>query len=92
MLQMVPHEAVEPQKVHPERIRMEDWEYLNRLDYSGVEFSVRLNQVQRIENQNRIGINVFGYSDKQGFPLYISKERYDNQLNLLLLSQGEKQQ
>jgi len=38
-----------------------------------------------------ININVFGYENKQKFPIYISKEKFNDHLNLLLTSNEEKQ-
>ena len=34
-------------------------------------------------------INVFGYEDKQPFPIYVSKEKFEDQMNLLLISMTE---
>ena len=38
-----------------------------------------------MEKQNNINVNVFGYEDKVPFPIYISKEKHENVLNLLLI-------
>ena len=35
------------------------------LDYSEIEFSVAVKQYNKIEKQNIININVFGYEDNQ---------------------------
>ena len=39
--------------------------------------------------QNETNINVFGYENKQPYPIYVSKEKYDNQMNLLLITENE---
>ena len=78
-----------PQDVHPERIKKYDKEYINRLDYSGIEFPVTTKQYNKIEKQNEININVFGYENKQPYPIYISKEKNDKQMNLLLITENE---
>ena len=44
----------------------------------------------RIEAQNKVNINVFGYENKQFFPIYISTGDHE-ELNLLLISDEEKQ-
>ena len=62
------------------------------LDYSGIEFPVKINDYNKIEKQNNIRIKVFGYENKQAYPIYVSKERFDDNLNLLLISNEEKQQ
>ena len=48
---------------------------INKLDYSGIEFPVTTKQYNKIEIQNNININVFGYEEKQPFPIHISKEK-----------------
>ena len=42
---------------------------IDKLDYSGIEFPVTTKQYNKIEIQNNININVFGYEEKQPFPL-----------------------
>ena len=63
---------------------------INKLDYSGIEFPVTTKQYNKIEIQNNININVFGYEEKQPFPIHISKEKNENHLNLLLITEDEK--
>ena len=62
-------------------------EYINKLDYSGIEFPVTVEQYNKIENQNEININVFGYENKQPYPIFVSKEKYDRHINLLLITE-----
>ena len=68
------------------------WSVLRYLhhDYIGVEFPVKTKHYSRIEAQNRVNINVFGYENKQFYPIYVSTGRHE-ELNLLLISEGEKQ-
>ena len=46
-----------------------------------------INQINRIEKQNKINVNLFGYDmeRKAAFPIYISPEHYDDHLELLYL-------
>ena len=78
-----------PQDVHPERIKKSDKEFINKLDYSGIKFPVTTKQYNKIEKQNEININVFGYENKQPYPIFVSKEKYDRQMNLLLITEDE---
>ena len=78
-----------PQDGHPERIKKIDKEYINQLDYSGIEFPVTVKQYNKIEKQNEININVFGYENKQPYPIYISKEKYEKHLELLLITEDD---
>ena len=76
-----------PRKVHPERITKEDRESVKSLDYTGITFPVTINQINRIEKQNKININLFGYDTvkKSIYPIEISKESYDDHLDLLYI-------
>ena len=78
-----------PKKIHPERITQSDRESVKKLDYSGITFPVTINQINRIEKQNKININLFGYDieKKAAFPIYISPEHYDDHLELLYLEE-----
>ena len=78
-----------PQDVHPERIKKIDKEYINQLDYSEIEFPVTTKKYNKIEKQNEININVFGYENKQPYPIYISKEKYEKHMELLLITEDE---
>ena len=42
-----------------------------------------IKQINKIEKQNKININVFGYEEKQPYPIYVSKEKYEDHMNLL---------
>ena len=59
------------------------------MDYTGVDFPVSVKQYNKIEKQNNITINVFGYEEKQPFPIYISKEKFESCMNLLLITKDE---
>ena len=50
----------------------------------------RVFQYNKIEKQNTIRINVFGYEEGQPFPILISNERFEDQMNLLLITKYEK--
>ena len=76
-----------PRKVHPERITKSDRESVKELDYTGITFPVTINQINRIEKQNKINICIFGYDTekKSVYPIRISEESYDDHLELLYL-------
>ena len=78
-----------PQNEHPERIKKCDKKYVEKLDYSGIEFPVSVKQYNKIEKQNNIRVNVFGYEENQPYPIYVSKEKFNSCLNLLLITEGE---
>ena len=76
-----------PQDKYPQRIKKSDKEFIKKLDYSEIEFPVTINQYNKIEKQNDININVFGYENKQPYPIYISKEKYEKHIELLLITE-----
>ena len=76
-----------PQDKYPQRIKKTDKQYIEKLDYSGIEFPVTVKQINKIEKQNNICINVFGYEEKQPYPIYISKERFEDHMELLLINE-----
>ena len=78
-----------PQDKYPQRIKKSDKEFIKKLDYSGIEFPVATKQYNKIEKQNEININVFGYENKQPYPIYISKEKYEKHLELLLITEDD---
>ena len=64
-----------PQTEHPERIKKGDKQMLN---YDGIAFLVMQKQYNKIETQNSIRINAFGYENGQPFPIHISKEAFNS--------------
>ena len=78
-----------PQDNDSQRIKKSDKQYIEKLNYLGIEFPVNVKQYNKIERQNNIRINVFGYENKQPFPVYVSKEKFENQMNLLLITENE---
>ena len=78
-----------PQDKDPQRIKKTDKQYIEKLDYSSIEFPVTVKHINKIEKQNNICINLFGYEEKQKFPIYISKEKFTDHMELLLITEGE---
>ena len=44
----------------------------------------------RLKKKNNICINVFGYADKLVFLKYISDKKFENSVNLLFVTDGDK--
>ena len=78
-----------PQNKDSQRIKKVDKQYVNNLDYTEIEFPVTTKQYNKIEKQNEININVFGYENKQPYPIYVSKEKYEDHMELLLITENE---
>ena len=62
---------------------------VEQLNYDGIEFPVATKHYGKIEEQNSININVFGYENKQFYPIYVSKQNNKDVLNLLLITKDE---
>ena len=78
------------QKKDPQRIKKENKRLIGGLNYEGIEFPVSQKEYNKIETQNSIRINIFGYEKGQPFPIHISKEKFEDQMNLLLITKDEE--
>ena len=76
---------VNPLKGHPERITNIDKEIASNLNYDEIKFPVEEKDFKKIEVQNNICINVFGYENDLVFPVYISDQTFKSPINLLFL-------
>ena len=79
-----------PQTEHPERIKKEDKKMVNELNYDETDFILSQKHYNKVEKQNNIRINSFGYEKGPPFPIHISKEAFEDQMNLLLITEDEK--
>ena len=75
-----------PQEKNAHRVKKCDKEYIKKLDYTNVSFPVAQKDYRKIEVMNNI--NVFGYEKQEPYPVHISKEKFDNISNLLLITNG----
>ena len=64
---------------------------MKTLDYSGVTFPVTIKDIKKIEKENKININVFGYSDQNPYPIRIPSKKYEDHLELLLIEEEKSQ-
>ena len=80
---------INPVKIHLERIIRED-NKLNDLNYDGVGFLVREKDLSKIEKRNNICINMFCYQNKMTFPIYNSNHKFQNSMDLLLVTNQNK--
>ena len=79
-----------PQEMDPQRIKRDDKQYVNKLNYNGITFPLSQKQYQKIKKQNSIKISVFGYEERQPYLIHISKETFEDQMNILLITEDEK--
>ncbi|CAB4009275.1 Gastrula zinc finger [Paramuricea clavata] len=71
-------------------ITQKDREFITNLDYDGIDFPVKISDIDKIERKNSISISVFGYNgNKQFYPIRNSKAKYEDHMELLLLGDGK---
>ena len=76
---------INPSKEHPERILKNNKKITEKLDYDEIEFPVKEKDFNKIEVKNNICINVFGYENELVFPIYVSDQKFEDSMDLLLL-------
>ena len=88
MLSLVSYQTF---KIYSERIAKADKKMFNDLDYEGIDFSDSKKDFSRIEQKkNNICINVFCYENDLGYPVYVSNEKFENCMDLLLIAYKNK--
>ena len=76
MLQMVSHQIFKPTRQDSAKNKKKtDKNIINDLNYSGIKFPVTTKQYNKIEKQNDIHINVFGYETNNHTPFTFQKKR-----------------
>ena len=55
-----------------------------------IKFPVQENFFDKIEVKNNICSNVFGYENGLVFPIFISDKKFENLIDLLLITGGDK--
>ena len=63
---------------------------INDLDYEGIKFPVSKKDCWRFERQNNICINLFSYENNLTYPVYVSDQKSENCIDLLLISDENK--
>ena len=78
-----------PHEKDPQRIKKSDKTMVEQLNYDGIQFPVATKHYGKIEEQNSININVFGYENKQFYSIYVSEQNNKDILNLLFITKDE---
>ena len=68
---------INPIEEHPGRIKKTDRRIASNLNYEGIEFPVQEKDFKKIEVQN-ICINVFCYENELVYPIFISKQTFED--------------
>ena len=70
---------------NPQKITKEDKEIASKLNYEEINFPVSKKYFCKIELQNKISINFFCYEDKVVYLAYLSNQKFDDSMDLLLI-------
>ena len=81
---------INPLKEHPEIILKIDKKIACNLNYDKIKFPIEEKDFKKIEVQNNICINVFGYENELVFPIYVSDQKFEDSMDLLLLIDDDK--
>ena len=80
--------ALQPTKRDAERISKYVG-YENELNFENITFPVKVKDIHKFEIQNKISVNVLGFEKGNLYPVHVTKERFYQHVNLLLLSDGK---
>ena len=81
---------INPSKEHSKRILKNDKEIAEKVDYDGIQFPLQEKDFNKIEMKNDVYINVFGYKNGLVFPIYVSDQKFEDSIDLLLLIDDDK--
>ena len=82
---------LKPPDHNPRRVTKADKDFAKRLDFKDIKFPVKIRDIHKIEKKNSIDISVFGYENKEKYPIYVSKKCCEEKhVDLLLIGEGEK--
>ena len=70
---------------HPEGITNKDKEIFKKLDYSGTDFPVSRKDYGKVQDLNKINVNVFCYENNVVFLVHLPNKTFSDCLDLLLI-------
>jgi len=83
--------ALNPVDKNAERIDKTLRKQAERLEWDVMEFPVCLQDIGKFEKSNDLSVNVFGYKKGYVYPLMVSSKQRERVVDLLLISDDEKQ-
>ena len=83
-------DIINPAEEHPGRIKKTVRRIVSNLNYERIEFPVQEKDFKKIKVQNNICINVFCYENELVYPIFISKQTFEDAIDLLLLIKNDK--
>ena len=79
-----------PADYHPARTRNIGKAFSKSVGFKNIKFPVKIRDTHKIEKQNCIDINVFGYENKEKYPIYVSQNPFKRHVDLLFMAEKGK--
>ena len=67
-----------------------DKNFVKKLNFKDQKFQVNVRDIHKLEKNNYIGISVFGYENKEKYPIYVTKKCCEEKHVDLLIREGKK--
>ena len=58
-------------------------DFARKLEFKDIRFPVKIRDIHKIEKENYISVSVFGYENRAKFSIYVSKNTFKENANLL---------
>ena len=81
---------INPSKENPQRIKTTDKKTPAKLDYDEIEFPVQEKDFSKIQLRSNICINLFGYHNRLAFLIFVSDQKFEDSMDLLLSTYDDK--
>ena len=91
MFFIVSCQTINPSKEYPERIKKTDKKIGEKLDYDRIEFPVQEKEFSKIEKKEQYVHYVLGNENELVFPIYVSDQKFEHSITLLLLIYDKSQ-
>ena len=72
-----------PADPNPARITKADKDFTKKLDFKDIKFPVKIRDIHKIGKNNFIDISIFGYENKEKYPIYESKKFCEKKVMLI---------
>ena len=76
--------------LNPRRITKNDEDCPKTFDFKDIKIQFKIRNIHKIEKKNSITISVFGYENKEKYPIYVSKKSCERNYVDLLLMGGKR--
>ena len=82
--------SLNPADDHPARIRKAKILFRDELDFKYIKFPWKIRDIPKPKKKNFIGISVFGYQNKEKYPVYVSKKCCEENMFNMLIEEKSK--